>query len=420
MRMNLKTLLTFLTLLPLVSFEPITAQIPEPGPSVMRLPVFVKNEELRLSVADGFEVNTLVSNLDSPRWPIVLPNGNILISGSKTEALPNMPEETVRLLTSMNIFGKSPNTIIEIITNTNPPSIKNIIQDLNQPFGIVYIDESLYVANTDAIIKYPFKSYILSGEGKKIIDLPSGPPNNHWTRNIILNSKEDKLLITVGSGTNVNAEGFDETDRAAIWEINLDGSQKRILASGLRNPVGLDFYKENQSLWTTVNERDGIGEFTPPDYLTEVKENGFYGWPYVYFKKYPDPTHSEINPKKVEESKQIALMPDFPLDAHSVPLGLLFHSGKNIPTRYKNGAFVVRRGGVSTSKLTGYDVLFIPFEEGKPKGTIETFLSGFIASEERGEIYGRPVGITEDIIGNILITDDVGGRLLVISQKKEE
>ncbi len=420
MRMNLKTLLTFLTLLPLVSFEPITAQIPEPGPSVMRLPVFVKNEELRLSVADGFEVNTLVSNLDSPRWPIVLPNGNILISGSKTEALPNMPEETVRLLTSMNIFGKSPNTIIEIITNTNPPSIKNIIQDLNQPFGIVYIDESLYVANTDAIIKYPFKSYILSGEGKKIIDLPSGPPNNHWTRNIILNSKEDKLLITVGSGTNVNAEGFDETDRAAIWEINLDGSQKRILASGLRNPVGLDFYKENQSLWTTVNERDGIGEFTPPDYLTEVKENGFYGWPYVYFKKYPDPTHSEINPRKVEESKQIALMPDFPLDAHSVPLGLLFHSGKNIPTRYKNGAFVVRRGGVSTSKLTGYDVLFIPFEEGKPKGTIETFLSGFIASEERGEIYGRPVGITEDNIGNILITDDVGGRLLVISQKKEE
>lgn len=420
MRMNLKTLLTFLTLLPLVSFEPITAQIPEPGPSVMRLPVFVKNEELRLSVADGFEVNTLVSNLDSPRWPIVLPNGNILISGSKTEALPNMPEETVRLLTSMNIFGKSPNTIIEIITNTNPPSIKNIIQDLNQPFGIVYIDESLYVANTDAIIKYPFKSYILSGEGKKIIDLPSGPPNNHWTRNIILNSKEDKLLITVGSGTNVNAEGFDETDRAAIWEINLDGSQKRILASGLRNPVGLDFYKENQSLWTTVNERDGIGEFTPPDYLTEVKENGFYGWPYVYFKKYPDPTHSEINPRKVEESKQIALMPDFPLDAHSVPLGLLFHSGKNILTRYKNGAFVVRRGGVSTSKLTGYDVLFIPFEEGKPKGTIETFLSGFIASEERGEIYGRPVGITEDNIGNILITDDVGGRLLVISQKKEE
>ena len=420
MRMNLKTLLTFLTLLPLVSFEPITAQIPEPGPSVMRLPVFVKNEELRLSVADGFEVNTLVSNLDSPRWPIVLPNGNILISGSKTEALPNMPEETVRLLTSMNIFGKSPNTIIEIITNTNPPSFKNIIQDLNQPFGIVYIDESLYVANTDAIIKYPFKSYILSGEGKKIIDLPSGPPNNHWTRNIILNSKEDKLLITVGSGTNVNAEGFDETDRAAIWEINLDGSQKRILASGLRNPVGLDFYKENQSLWTTVNERDGIGEFTPPDYLTEVKENGFYGWPYVYFKKYPDPTHSEINPRKVEESKQIALMPDFPLDAHSVPLGLLFHSGKNIPTRYKNGAFVVRRGGVSTSKLTGYDVLFIPFEEGKPKGTIETFLSGFIASEERGEIYGRPVGITEDNIGNILITDDVGGRLLVISQKKEE
>mgnify|MGYP003303063237 FL=1 len=223
------------------------------------------------------------------------------------------------------------------------------------------------------------------------------------------------MLITVGSGTNVNAEGVDENERAAIWEINLDGSQKRIYASGLRNPVGLDFYKENGSLWTTVNERDGIGEFTPPDYLTEVTEDADYGWPYVYFKDHADPTHLKLNPKKVQEAMENSLMPDLPLDAHSVPLGLLFHSGKNINTKYKNGAFVVRRGGVSTSKLTGYDVLFIPFKDGKPTGVIETFLSGFIASEERGEIYGRPVGIAEALNGEIIITDDVGGRLLLIS-----
>ena len=331
-----------------------------------------------------------------------------------------MPEETIRLLTSMNIFGKSPNTVIEIDVNQNPPELKNLIQDLNQPFGMLYTNESLYVANTDSVIRYPFKNFTVSGDAEKIIDLPSGPPNNHWTRNIILNHTGDKILIAVGSGTNVNAEGVNEKDRAAIWEINLDGSQKKIHAFGLRNPVGLDFYTKNGSLWVTVNERDGIGEFTPPDYLTEVKEGAFYGWPYVYFKDYADPTQVQLNPDKVKQAKQTSLMPDLPLDAHSVPLGLLFHSGKNIDDKYQDGAFLVRRGGVSTSKLTGYDVLFIPFIDGKPTGIIETFLSGFIASEDRGEIYGRPVGITEDNIGNILITDDVGGRLLIISRKKED
>ena len=417
MRMNYKVIKTLLILAPLVHGDLIVSKIPEPGPSVMRLPVLVDGEKSALRVAEGFEIKTLIGGLDSPRWPVVLPNGNILVSGSKTEALPNMPEETIRLLTSMNIFGKSPNTIIEIDMNQNPPGKRNLIQDLNQPFGILYTNQSLYVANTDSVIKYPFKNFALSGSSEKIIDLPFGPPNNHWTRNIILNKAGDKILIAIGSGTNVNAEGVDERDRAAVWEINLDGSQKRIYASGLRNPVGLDFYSENGSLWTTVNERDGIGEFTPPDYLTELEEGAFYGWPYVYFKDYADPTQIELNPEKVKEAMEASLMPDLPLDAHSVPLGLLFHSGKNINAKYKNGAFVVRRGGVSTSKLTGYDVLFIPFRDGKPTGEIEGFISGFIASEERGEIYGRPVGIAEGINGEIFITDDVGGRLLVVTSK---
>ena len=417
MRMNYKVIKTLLILTPLVHGDLFASKIPEPGPSVMRLPVLVAGEKSALKVAEGFEIKTLIGGLDSPRWPVVLPNGNILVSGSKTEALPNMPEETIRLLTSMNIFGKSPNTIIEIDMNQNPPGKRNLIQNLNQPFGMLYTNQSLYVANTDSVIRYPFKDFALSGSSEKIIDLPFGPPNNHWTRNIILNEVGDKILIAVGSGTNVNVEGVDEKDRAAVWEINLDGSQKRIYASGLRNPVGLDFYSENGSLWTTVNERDGIGEFTPPDYLTEVAEGAFYGWPYVYFKDYPDPTQIELNPEKVKQAMEASLMPDLPIDAHSVPLGLLFHSGKNINAKYKNGAFVVRRGGVSTSKLTGYDVLFIPFRDGKPTGEIEGFISGFIASEERGEIYGRPVGIAEGINGEIFITDDVGGRLLVVTSK---
>ena len=415
MTKNYQNIKVFLILILLIQTELFAAIIPEPGPSVMRLPVLIENEKSELIVPNGFEVQTLMSGLDSPRWPIVLPNGNILISGSKTEALPNMPEETIRLLTSMNIFGKSPNTIVEIKMDQNLPKVENLIEDLNQPFGILYANENLYVANTDSIIKFPFNGFTLSGKAEKIIDLPFGPPNNHWTRNIILNEEANKILIAVGSGTNVNAEEVDENERAAIWEINLDGSQKRIYASGLRNPVGLDFYSEDGSLWTTVNERDGIGEFTPPDYLTEVTEGAFYGWPYVYFRDYADPTHLKLNPQKVKEAKHSSLMPDLPLDAHSVPLGLLFHSGKNINTRYKNGAFVVRRGGVSTSKLTGYDVLFIPFKDGKPTGVIETFLSGFIASEESGEIYGRPVGIAETNNGEIIVTDDVGGRVLLIS-----
>ncbi len=420
MNKNFKNIAALLALFVLINEDSFAAKIPDPGPSVMRLPVLIDNKESKLMVAEEFEVLTLIDGLDSPRWPIVLPNGNILISGSKTEALPNMPKETIRLLTDMNIFGKSPNTVIEINMNVEPPMANNLIQGLNQPFGMIYINESLYVANTDSIIRYPFKNLTLSGRGEKIIDLPSGPPNNHWTRNIVLNEEEEKILITVGSGTNVNAEGVDETDRAAIWEINLDGSQKRIYASGLRNPVGLDFYSGNGSLWTTVNERDGIGEFTPPDYLTEVKEGAFYGWPYVYFKDYADPEHVKLNPMKVKAAKEVSLLPDLPLDAHSVPLGLLFHSGKNINARYKDGAFVVRRGGVSTSKQTGYDVLFIPFMDGKPTGVIEKFLSGFIASEDKGEIYGRPVGITEGVDGSIFITDDVGERLLVIRSKVDE
>lgn len=263
MNKNFKNIAALLTLFVLINEDSFAAKIPDPGPSVMRLPVLIDNKESKLMVAEEFEVLTLIDGLDSPRWPIVLPNGNILISGSKTEALPNMPKETIRLLTDMNIFGKSPNTVIEINMNVEPPMANNLIQGLNQPFGMIYINESLYVANTDSIIRYPFKNLTLSGRGEKIIDLPSGPPNNHWTRNIVLNEEEEKILITVGSGTNVNAEGVDETDRAAIWEINLDGSQKRIYASGLRNPVGLDFYSGNGSLWTTVNERDGIGEFIP-------------------------------------------------------------------------------------------------------------------------------------------------------------
>ena len=231
-----------------------------------------------------------------------------------------------------------------------------------------------------------------------------------------MSDDKKKILIAVGSGTNVNEEGTDDLSRAAIWEIELNGDGQRLFATGLRNPVGLAYEPTTKRLWTTVNERDGLGETVPPDYLTEVIDGAFYGWPYTYFGTYPDPTQMLLNPEETEKALTNSRVPNLAIDAHSVPLGLLFHSGINIDDRYKNGAFVARRGGVSRSELTGYDLLFIPFENGYPTGVIEAFMTGFIADQSKAEIYGRPVGLAEMNDGSILLSDDVAGRIWRISK----
>ena len=388
----------------------------EIGPSVIRLPTLINNTDLNLNLPKGFKAEILVDGLDSPRWILVLPNGDLLVSQSRTESLPGMPKETVELLETMNIFGKSPNNILYIDLQNKTPKIGIILEGLNQPFGMIYFNEELFVANTDSVIKYGFKGYKIQDQGKKILSLPSGPPNNHWTRNIILSDDKKKILVAVGSGTNVNEEGTDDLSRAAIWEIELNGDGQRLFATGLRNPVGLAYEPTTKRLWTTVNERDGLGETVPPDYLTEVIDGAFYGWPYTYFGTYPDPTQMLLNPEETEKALTNSRVPNLAIDAHSVPLGLLFHSGINIDDRYKNGAFVARRGGVSRSELTGYDLLFIPFENGYPTGVIEAFMTGFIADQSKAEIYGRPVGLAEMNDGSILLSDDVAGRIWRISK----
>ncbi len=390
-------------------------KLPDVGPSVMRLPKLIKQTPINLKAPKGFKVDLFADNLSSPRWLLVLPNDSILVAQSRTESLPGLPPETVKILSKMNVFGPSPNNIIEISHSEGKYQAQPIITDLNQPFGMIYFQEQLYVANTNAILKFNFQDFKINSEPQKIIDIPTGPPNNHWTRNIILNNNLNKILVAVGSGTNVNAEGTDHNERASIWEINLDGSGKRMFATGLRNPVGMAYDSINQKLWTTVNERDGLGESLPPDYFTEVIDGEFYGWPYVYYGIYPDPTQLKLNPLQVKKALTESRVPDLPIGAHTVPLGLLFHSGKNIDPKYKHGAFIARRGGVSTSQLVGYDVIFIPFKDGYPTGEIEVFLSGFIADINKGEIHGRPVGITEMNDGAILVTDDVGGKIWRIS-----
>jgi len=399
--------------------QPMPPKLPDVGPTVMRLPTLLKQSPINLKVPKGFKVDLLVDNLSSPRWLLVLPNDNILVAQSRTESLPGLPLETLKILSKMNLFGPSPNNIIEVNYSEGKYQSKSIITDLNQPFGMIYFQEHLYIANTDSILKFDYEDFKINSAPQKIIDIPAGPPNNHWTRNIILNKDFDKILISVGSGTNVNEEGTDNNERASIWEINLDGTGKKLFATGLRNPVGMAFEPISEKLWTTVNERDGLGEFLPPDYFTEVVEGEFYGWPYVYYGIYPDPSQLKLNPLKVEKALTHSRVPDLPVGSHTVPLGLLFHSGKNINPKYKNGAFIARRGGVSTSKLVGYDVIFIPFEDGYPTGEIEVFLSGFIADMAKGEIHGRPVGITEMNDGSILIADDVGGKIWRISYSED-
>lgn len=401
----------------LLANNPQPPNLPVMGPTVIRLPAQIKSKDMSLSVPKEFRVDLFIDGLSSPRWLLVLPNGDLLVSQSRTESLPGMPEETVKLLASMNIFGPSPNNILYIDLQNKKPKVKVILENLNQPFGMLYLNEELFIANTDSIIKYDFKGYNIQGNGKKIISLPAGPPNNHWTRNLILNQDGDKILVAIGSGTNVNEEGTDDLTRAAIWEINLDGQEKRLFATGLRNPVGLAYEPITNHLWTTVNERDGLGEDVPPDFLTEIKEGAFYGWPYAYFGIYPDPTQLKMNPQKTKEAITISRVPDLALDAHSVPLGLLFHSGNNIDQKYKHGAFIARRGGVSRSKLTGYDLIYVPFKNGYPTGEIQSFLSGFVANQDRGEVYGRPVGLAELKDGSILLTDDIAGRIWRISKR---
>ncbi|MDA3937873.1 MAG: PQQ-dependent sugar dehydrogenase, partial [Spirochaetia bacterium] len=248
------------------------------------------------------------------------------------------------------------------------------------------------MANTDALMRYPYQAGDIEiiGNGEKIIDLPAGEFNRHWCRNIIANKVVTKINITVGSGSNIAENGLqNEFLRANILEINPDGTGLRVYASGMRNPNGMDWEPETETLWTVVNERDELGDELVPDYLTSVIENGFYGWPYMYWGNHKDPRVKDLKPLAAINT----IVPDVNLGSHNAPLGLVFYTKTLFPEKYKNGAFIAQHGSWNRSVITGYNVLFIPFENGKPSGEPEEFLSGFIANIEKQEVHGRPVGL---------------------------
>ena len=349
---------------------------------------------------EGFTVTKFADGLENPRWTYIAPNNDIFVVESGTRT------------------SKNQITVFRDADKDGKFETRNVfISNLNRPFGMLVLKDFFYIANTDGLYRYPYKNNPLKLEtqGTKILKLPAGGYNNHWTRNIISNQNGSKIYVSVGSGSNVAENGIDkEIRRAAILEINPDGTGEKIYASGLRNPVGMDWNPVNGELWTAVNERDELGDDLVPDYVTSVKKDGFYGWPYSYFGNIPDPRMKGERKDLVAK----AIVPDVPVGPHTASLGLAFYDKNAFPGKYKNGIFVGQHGSWNRAKISGYKVIFVPFANGKPSGKPEDFLTGFIADEAKAEVYGRPVAITVMNDGSLLVNDDSGNTIWKVTANK--
>jgi glucose/arabinose dehydrogenase len=358
---------------------------------------------------EGFMVNNYADSLDHPRWIYVAENGDVFIAES------NSPHSALEKATGKN---KSADriTLLRDANNDGIAETRTVfLKGLNKPFGMLIIGDNFYVANTDGVVQYPYKagSTSITAAGKKIVSLPAGP--RHWTRNIVTNAAKDKIYIAVGSSSNVAEDGIEkENRRACIIETNLDGTGEKIYASGLRNPVGMDWAPGTSTLWAAVNERDELGDELVPDYLTSVKEGGFYGWPYSYFGQHEDPRLKEKNQPDLVKK---AIVPDVALGNHTASLGLAFYKAKSFPEKYRGGAFIGQHGSWNRSVLSGYKVVYVPFKNGKPSGKMEDFLTGFIADNAKSEVYGRPVGVAVAKDGSVLVADDGANIIWKISSR---
>jgi glucose/arabinose dehydrogenase len=286
------------------------------------------------------------------------------------------------------------------------------LSGLNSPFGMALIGTTLYVANTDAVVAYPYRpdALTITGPPQTIVSLPAGPINHHWTKNLIADREGRRLYVTVGSNSNVAENGMPaEAGRAAIWEVTIAGGAHRVFASGLRNPNGLAWEPAGGALWTVVNERDELGSDLVPDYLTSVRDGGFYGWPYSYFGRNVDIRVMPQQPDLVA----VALAPDYALGPHVAPLGLASSRGTSLPPVFANGMFIGQHGSWNRRPHSGYAVVFVPFAEGKPAGPPVDVLTGFLSAE--GKAFGRPVGVALDARGALLVADDVGNVIWRVS-----
>ncbi|MEN2393157.1 PQQ-dependent sugar dehydrogenase [Pseudomonas halotolerans] len=372
--------------------------------------------------AQGLQVGAFAEGLDHPRWLYVLPNGDVLVAETNAPPKPD-DAKGIRGWVMEKVMGRagagvpSPNRIT-LLRDANHDGIAEtrtvFLENLNSPFGMTLVGNDLYVADTDRLIRFPYNEgdTQIKAQPTKVVDLPGGTLNHHWTKNVIASQDGSKLYVTTGSNSNVGENGMEaEEGRAAIWEVDRASGNHRIFASGLRNPNGLAWEPRSGALWTAVNERDEIGSDLVPDYITSVKDGAFYGWPYSYFGQNVD---KRVEPQKPELVAK-AIAPDYAVGPHTASLGLTFAEGSTLPAPFTEGAFIGQHGSWNRKPHSGYKVIFVPFNAGKPVGQPVDVLTGFLNADEKAQ--GRPVGVVIDKQGGLLVADDVGNKIWRVSGK---
>ena len=372
--------------------------------------------------AQGLAVKALAQNLQHPRRVYVLPNGDVLVAETAAPPKPD-DQKGIRGFVQKQVYkmngsaGPSANriTLLRDSDGDGTADVRTVfISGLNSPFGMVLVGHDFYVANTDAVVRFhyqPGQTHI-EGGGEKIVDLPAGSINHHWTKDLTASPDGAKLYATVGSNSNAGDNGLAaEEGRAAVWQIDLKTGTHRIFASGLRNPNGPSFAPHSDVLWVAVNERDELGSDLVPDYITSVKDGGFYGWPFSYWGQHVDNRVKPQNPDLVAK----AIVPDYAMGNHVAALGLVFSAGANLGDRFSEGAFVGEHGSWNRNPLSGYKVVFVPFANGKPSGMPVDVLTGFVNAN--GDAQGRPVGVAIGKDGALLVADDVGNTVWRVTRK---
>ena len=372
-------------------------------------------------VPQGLQVHALATGFAHPRSLYVLPNGDVLVVESISPALDPVtrPKNIImnwmesRVTSAGTTKGSNRITLLRDTNGDGIPELRTVFLDhLNSPFGVTLVGHDLYVANTDAIVRYPYQDgqTSITAPGTKLTDLPGGPIDHHWTKTLLASPDGSKLYVGVGSNSNIGENGIGaEYERAAIWEVDRASGAHRIYASGVRNPTGLQWEPETGKLWAIANERDEIGPDLVPDYLTSVQDGGFYGWPYSYYGQHLDPRIVPQRPDLVAS----AIVPDYALSSHVAPLGLAMYTDNELPANYRGGAFVGEHGSWDRTPLNGYKVVFVPFSGGKPSGPAQDVVTGFLDADNHAR--GRPVGLAVDKAGALLIADDVGNTVWRVS-----
>jgi glucose/arabinose dehydrogenase len=373
------------------------------------------------TAANGLTVRAFARGLDHPRWLYVLPNGDVLVAETNAPPRPDDGKGIKGFFFGVyqtKAGGAVPSANrITLLRDTDGDGVADtrsvLLSDLNSPFGMTLVGDQLYVANTDALVRFPYTrgTTRITAPGTKVTGLPGGRLNHHWTKNVIARADGLKLYVAVGSNSNVGENGIGkEKARAAIWEVDPVSGRYRLFATGLRNPVGLAWEPATGKLWTAVNERDELGSDLVPDYMTSVRDGGFYGWPYSYYGKHLDLRPKPERPDLVER----AIVPDFALGPHTASLGLTWSGSTSLPARFSSGMFVGQHGSWNRKPRSGYKVIFVPFSGGMPAGEPVDVLTGFV--RENGDAMGRPVGVAMDKSGALLVADDVGNAIWRVSR----